>query len=216
MSRRSARCSSTPLACRQPGSPTWARGHAPDMCEPAAAESGSTEPEPTPLLHPAEGVPELSVTVGQIAAAAEFLGQRARAVCGGRRAGVGFPLLQPRVPDSDPAGRRRHRAHRPGQPWRGPLDRAAAGRRGARHRRMDPALRRPGPAVSGRGRYASARAVRHRAGRATGRIRPGEPGHHGRSGCWDSGWPRAMARPTGPSARCPRNGSITRPSTWNC
>jgi len=45
------------------------------MCEPAAAESGSTEPEPIPLLHPAEGIPELSVTVGQIAAAAEFLDQ---------------------------------------------------------------------------------------------------------------------------------------------
>ena len=43
------------------------------MCEPAAAESGSTEPEPTPLLHPADGLPDLSVTVGEIAAAAELL-----------------------------------------------------------------------------------------------------------------------------------------------
>jgi ribonuclease D len=48
------------------------------MGEPAAAESGSTEPDgtepaPTPLLHPGEGIPELSVTVRQIAAAAEFL-----------------------------------------------------------------------------------------------------------------------------------------------
>jgi ribonuclease D len=44
------------------------------MVEPAAEASGSTEPEPpTPLLRPAEGVPELSVTVRQIAAAAEFL-----------------------------------------------------------------------------------------------------------------------------------------------
>src|ERR1700684_1495956 len=79
MSRRSARCWNTPRACRQSGSPTWARGHAPDMGEPAAAESGSTEPDgteptPTPLLHPAEGIPELSVSVRQIAAAAEFLG----------------------------------------------------------------------------------------------------------------------------------------------
>ena len=38
MSRRSARCSSTPRAYRRPGSPTWARGHAPDMGEPAADE----------------------------------------------------------------------------------------------------------------------------------------------------------------------------------
>jgi ribonuclease D len=43
------------------------------MCEPAAEASGSTEPEPTPLLRPAEGIPELSVSVRQIAAAAEFL-----------------------------------------------------------------------------------------------------------------------------------------------
>jgi len=33
----------------------------------------STEPEPTPLLHPADGLPNLSVTVGQIAAAAALL-----------------------------------------------------------------------------------------------------------------------------------------------
>ena len=34
---------------------------------------GSTEPEPTPLLHPAGGVPDLSVTVSEIEAAAELL-----------------------------------------------------------------------------------------------------------------------------------------------
>lgn len=53
------------------------------MCEPAAsgpdgaAPDGTapdgTEPAPTPLLHPAGGVPELSVTVGQIADAARLL-----------------------------------------------------------------------------------------------------------------------------------------------
>ena len=48
------------------------------MCEPAAhgpdgTAPGSTEPEPTPLLHPADGLPDLSVTVGEIAAAAELL-----------------------------------------------------------------------------------------------------------------------------------------------
>ena len=45
------------------------------MPEPAAAETGSSEPEPTPLVHPADGVPPLSVTVGEIAAAAQLLGR---------------------------------------------------------------------------------------------------------------------------------------------
>src|SRR6195952_3780603 len=48
------------------------------MCEPAAsgpdgAAPDGTEPAPTPLLPPADGVPELSVTVGQIADAARLL-----------------------------------------------------------------------------------------------------------------------------------------------
>ncbi len=51
------------------------------MCpDPAAAEPdppGSTEPEPTLLLHPADGMPELCVTAHRIAAAAE---QRGRAL----------------------------------------------------------------------------------------------------------------------------------------
>ncbi|BBX97320.1 HRDC domain-containing protein [Mycobacterium lacus] len=34
---------------------------------------GSTEPDPTPLMHPADGIPELSVTVSQIEAAAALL-----------------------------------------------------------------------------------------------------------------------------------------------
>src|SRR4051794_6689156 len=75
MSRHSVMSSSTPLVCRRPGSPTWARGHAPDMC-PETAPPGSTEPTepaPAPLLQPAGGMPELSVTVGQIEAAAELL-----------------------------------------------------------------------------------------------------------------------------------------------
>jgi ribonuclease D len=44
--------------------------------EPSPSETdpaGSTEPEPTPLLHPAEGIPHLSVTVGDIEAAATLL-----------------------------------------------------------------------------------------------------------------------------------------------
>jgi ribonuclease D len=48
------------------------------MCEPAAdgpggSAPGSTEPEPTPLLHPADGVPDVSVTVREIEAAAQRL-----------------------------------------------------------------------------------------------------------------------------------------------
>lgn len=47
------------------------------MCEPAADETGSvestTEPEPIRLLHPADGLPGPSVSVSEIAAAAELL-----------------------------------------------------------------------------------------------------------------------------------------------
>jgi ribonuclease D len=42
--------------------------HGPDSSAP-----GSTEPEPTPLLHPTEGVPDISVSVREIEAAAELL-----------------------------------------------------------------------------------------------------------------------------------------------
>src|SRR5271166_4227626 len=73
MSRRSARCWSTRRVCHRLGSSTWAHGHAPDMQEAAADGSGGTEPDHTPLLHPAEGMPDLSVTASQIAAAAALL-----------------------------------------------------------------------------------------------------------------------------------------------
>lgn len=43
------------------------------MGEPGSEGSDSGAPGPTPLLHPAEGIPELSVTVAQIADAARFL-----------------------------------------------------------------------------------------------------------------------------------------------
>ncbi|MGA9356812.1 MAG: ribonuclease D, partial [Mycobacterium sp.] len=43
------------------------------MQEAAADGSGGTEPDHTPLLHPAEGMPDLSVTASQIAAAAALL-----------------------------------------------------------------------------------------------------------------------------------------------
>jgi ribonuclease D len=42
--------------------------HGPDSTAP-----GSTEPEPTPLLHPTEGIPDISVTVREIEAAAQLL-----------------------------------------------------------------------------------------------------------------------------------------------
>ena len=43
------------------------------MSEAAAEGSGGTEPDHTPLLHPAEGIPDLSVTATQIEAAAALL-----------------------------------------------------------------------------------------------------------------------------------------------
>jgi ribonuclease D len=43
------------------------------MGEAAAEGPGSAEPDHTPLLHPADGMPDLSVTVGQIEAAAALL-----------------------------------------------------------------------------------------------------------------------------------------------
>jgi ribonuclease D len=43
------------------------------MGDPAADDPGSTEAEPTPLPHPTEGIPELSVSVREIEAAARLL-----------------------------------------------------------------------------------------------------------------------------------------------
>ena len=43
------------------------------MVEPAADAPDGTEPSPTPLLHPADGMPNLSVTIGEIEAAARLL-----------------------------------------------------------------------------------------------------------------------------------------------
>ncbi len=90
------------------------------MPEPAAAETGSSEPEPTPLLHPADGVPPLSVTVDEIGAAAQLLGRGhgpfavdAERASGFRysnrayliqirRAGAGTVLIDPVSHGSDP------------------------------------------------------------------------------------------------------------------
>ncbi len=46
------------------------------MSDPGAEQPGGTEVEPTPLLHPADGVPELAVTARQIEAARGTLGPR--------------------------------------------------------------------------------------------------------------------------------------------
>src|ERR1700741_1219491 len=43
------------------------------MGDPAADDPGGTEPEPTPLPHPTEGIPDLSVRVREIEAAAAVL-----------------------------------------------------------------------------------------------------------------------------------------------
>src|ERR1700759_349234 len=43
------------------------------MGDPAADDPGGTEPEPTPLPHPTEGIPDLSVSVREIEAAARLL-----------------------------------------------------------------------------------------------------------------------------------------------
>ncbi len=95
------------------------------MCEPEAhgsdgAAPDSAETQPTPLLHPAEGIPDLSVTVGEIEAAAELLGRGrgpfavdAERASGFRysnrayliqirRAGAGTVLIDPVSHDADP------------------------------------------------------------------------------------------------------------------
>jgi len=45
----------------------------PGAHRPGSTAPGSTEPEPTPLLHPTGGIPDISVTVGEIEAAAQLL-----------------------------------------------------------------------------------------------------------------------------------------------
>ncbi|QUR67099.1 HRDC domain-containing protein [Mycobacterium spongiae] len=47
----------------------------PELSPEAAASPASAEPDPTPLLHPANGVPDLAVTASQIEAAAALLGR---------------------------------------------------------------------------------------------------------------------------------------------
>ena len=63
--------------CRRWGSPTWGREPAPDMTDVEEVgrdpEPDTGEPEATPLLQPADGVPALSVDADQIASAASLL-----------------------------------------------------------------------------------------------------------------------------------------------
>ena len=89
--------------------------HGPDSAAP-----GSTEPEPTALLHPTEGIPDISVTVREIEAAAQLL-DRGRGPFGVdaerasgfrysnrayliqiRRAGAGTVLIDPVSHGADP------------------------------------------------------------------------------------------------------------------
>lgn len=83
-------------------------------------DSDASEPEPTPLLHPVEGVPDLTITGDEIASAAELLasGRGPFAVDAERasgfrysnrayliqirRAGAGTVLLDPVAADGDP------------------------------------------------------------------------------------------------------------------
>ncbi|HUH68774.1 MAG TPA: ribonuclease D [Mycobacterium sp.] len=77
------------------------------MCEPAADGPGSTKPHPTPLLHPADGIPALSVTVREIEAAAQLLdrGRGPFAVDAERASGFRYSnrayLIQIRRADAD-------------------------------------------------------------------------------------------------------------------
>ncbi|OSC37459.1 HRDC domain-containing protein [Mycobacterium decipiens] len=92
----------------------------PEQSEAGGAEPGGTEPEPTPLLHPAGGMPNLCVTASEIAAAAELL-DRGRGPFGVdaerasgfrysnraylvqiRRAGAGTVLIDPVSHGGDP------------------------------------------------------------------------------------------------------------------
>src|ERR1700712_1959438 len=156
------------------------------MCEPAAsgpdgAAPDGTEPAPTPLLPPADGVPELSVTVGQIADAARLLdrghgpfavdAERASGfrysnrayLIQIRRAGAGTVLIDPVSHGGDSLTALR--------PVADVLSEDEWILHGA-----DQDL--PCPAVPCRGGYAATGGVRHRAGRTAGRLRPGQLGGH--------------------------------------
>ncbi len=131
MCRRSARCSSTPRACRRPGSPIWGRVPAPELTDPdeepdsAAAGTSRKNPRPRRCWRPPTGVPELSVTPTRNRLCRRTSGVRARPVRGRRGTGVGFPLLQPGLSGADPPRGRGHGADRPGQPRRRPGHHAA-------------------------------------------------------------------------------------------
>jgi len=100
--------------------PSASRPGSASAAAPGSGEPDSTEPEPTPLLHPAAGLPALSVSVREIAAAAELLdrGQGPFAVDAERasgfrysnrayliqirRAGAGTVLIDPVSHGADP------------------------------------------------------------------------------------------------------------------
>ncbi len=145
--------------------PSAGRGHRPElpharltMADPEEAGRAETRAGGRRRCwHRADGVPAAVGHAGRNRQGRRAFGVRPRAVRGRCRAGVGLPLLQPRLSGADPPRRCGHRADRPGQPRRRPAGDAGAGRRGAGHRRVGAARRRPGPAVPGRDRHAGRR-----------------------------------------------------------
>ena len=152
-----------------------------DGARPTAAPDG-TRP-PSRCSRPPTGCPALSVSADEIAEAAERLAagtgpfavdaERASGfrysnrayLIQIRRAGAGTVLIDPVNHGGDP------------------LDVLAPVADVLADRRVDPARRRSGSALPGRGRHAAARALRHRIGRPAGRFRPGQPGRDGASDC---------------------------------
>ena len=104
-----------------------------------------------------------------------------------RRAGVGTAMIDP-IGLHRPVGARR----RPGR------------------RRVGAARGQPGPALPGRGRHAAAAHLRHRAGRAAGRLRAGRPRRDGRAGARAAAWRRGTRPPTGRAGRCRSRGCVRR------
>jgi ribonuclease D len=106
--------------CHRWGLRTWGHEHAREM-----TDADQAEPEPTPLLQPADGVPELTIYPDQIASAARFLksghgpfavdAERASGfrysgrayLIQVRRAGAGTVLIDPVSGDGEPMQRLR-------------------------------------------------------------------------------------------------------------
>jgi hypothetical protein len=128
-----------------------------------------------------------------------------------RRAGVGLPLLLPRLPD--PAAPR-GRGHVPGRPDRVRLAGPAPG--GPRRHRVDPARRHPGPALPRRGRAATRPRCSTPSSPAGCSATPASAWPRWSRACSAPGSPRSTPRSTGRPGRCPSRGWSTPPSTSRC